>query len=219
MNKIVQSDEIKSIEPWAISEDDFSEASSKVDSSGFSSGIMGVKQPDVSALGDIQQLLNEAQEKGFVRGKERGMAESDALYQEKINQLDSLLKSLSQPLDDMTESIEQTLTQLSLKIAGHLFRQELTVEPEKVEKIVHEALQLLPVTSQNIEIHLNHDDLLIIQDGSENSQGIEEKYHFVDDPALNRGDCKIISDTSEVDATLETRLESIWKTVFHNDDE
>ncbi len=213
MNKIIQGDEIQSIEPWKISENDFSSSRQPEKSLGFNSGIVS---KDIASQ-DVEKLVKQAKEEAFAQGKELSASAENAM-EEKINQMDKILQALSQPLSEMSEAVEQTLTQLSLKIAGHLFRQELTVDPEKVEKVVHEALQLLPATSRNIEIHLSHDDMMIIHNVSEGNGGIEGKYNFVDDPQLGRGDCKIISDTSQVDATLESRLESIWQTVFHNDE-
>jgi flagellar assembly protein FliH len=42
----------------------------------------------------------------------------------------------------------------------------------------------------------------------------EHAWKVVDDPVLARGGCKVLTDTSQIDASLETRLTAILATVL-----
>ena len=94
---------------------------------------------------------------------------------------------------------------LSMLVAKQLFRREIKIDPGHVIGVVHEAIQLLPVASRNITIHLHPEDASLVLEALSRADG-KRAWSVVEDPLTSRGGCKVNTDNSHIDAQAETRL-------------
>lgn len=175
------------------------------------------KAPGLLTAEQIERIQNqaykEAYESGFQEGRQAGMATGQAEVDRKAQLLDSLLASLGQPFQELDEAVEQELTQLALAIARQLLRRELKADPGQIVAIVHEALAALPVGSREVRVCLHPDDAALVGEVLVPREA-ERNWSLMDNPALARGDCRILTETSQIDATLESRLATVVAQLF-----
>jgi flagellar assembly protein FliH len=74
--------------------------------------------------------------------------------------------------------------------------------------VVREALAALPITSRSVRLHLHPEDAQLVRQAfSLNEQ--EAHIQVLDDPVQSRGGCRVQTDNSQIDATVETRLNAL----------
>jgi len=135
--------------------------------------------------------------------------------------LQAMLEALARPLDGMDERAEQALVDLALSVAKQLIRRELHSSPGEIVAVVREAVQLLPLSRQSIRVYLHPDDATLVREVFALDGHTEHTWQVFDDPGLSRGGCKILTDDSTIDATLETRIATVVTHVLggvRNDD-
>jgi len=182
------------------------------DVSGAVANAKDDKAPGLMTAEQIERIQNqaykEAYEAGFAKGRKEGMAAGKDEIARNAQLLDDLLQSLSQPFEKLDEDITQQLVSLSVAIARQLVRRELKIDAAQIVGVVQEAIAVLPVGSRNVKVCLHPDDVRVMRDTREEME-IERSWELVDDPGLSRGDCRILTATSRIDATLEKRLAAI----------
>jgi len=182
------------------------------DVSGAVANAKDDKAPGLMTAEQIERIQNqaykEAYEAGFSKGHEEGMASGKNEIARNGQLLDDLLQSLSQPFENLDEDITQQLVSLSVAIARQLVRRELKVDATQIVGVVQEAVAVLPVGSRNVKVCLHPDDVRVMRETLVKME-TGRSWELVDDPGLSRGDCRILTETSRIDATLEKRLVAI----------
>lgn len=159
-----------------------------------------------------QQAWQEAWEEGFRKGRNEGLAAGQAEIAERAALLDKLAHALDKPFEALDEAVEQALVDLAVTLAQALVRRELRSDPGQVVAVVREALASLPVASRQVRVCLHPDDVAIVSDALTAHAGGGEAsrdWQLQEDPALMRGDCRILSENSQIDATMEKRLAAV----------
>ena len=75
------------------------------------------------------------------------------------------------------------------------------------------AMAALPLTARNVRLHLHPEDATLVRETLSVSDN-ERSWKIVDDPVLTRGGCKVSSDTSQIDASVERRLHNVIANVL-----
>lgn len=151
-----------------------------------------------------KQAYKEAYDAGFAKGMESGTQEIVRRGQ----LMDDLLQSLSQPFAKLDDDVVQQLVSLSTAISRQLVRRELKIDASQIVGVVQEALAVLPVGSREVKVCLHPDDVQVMKDAFVRAE-TERSWDLIGDPTLSRGDCRILTETSRIDATLEKRLAAI----------
>ncbi|MEM8682583.1 MAG: flagellar assembly protein FliH [Pseudomonadota bacterium] len=160
----------------------------------------------------LEALQDEAYQEGFNRGVEDGKAEGLKEMQLRCKRLDELIGALSAPFRDLDQEVEEQVVGLAMAVARQLFRREMHIDPSHVIGVVRDAIQLLPVASQSIEIHLHPDDAALVRESLKLSD-TQAAWTIVEEPLITRGGCRVSTDTSHVDATAESRLNAVIASV------
>jgi len=161
----------------------------------------------------IEVLQKQAFEEGYSQGMNKGLKDGEAIIRERIQRLDGIVNFLQKPLAELDESVTEQLTQLSISIAKMLIRRELKTDPGQIVAVVKETISALPAGMQNISILMNPDDATLLREAMTLSEG-ERSWNIVEDPLLSKGGCKVTTDYSEVDASVEARLAAIIARMF-----
>ncbi len=157
----------------------------------------------------IQRMAyQEAYEEGLKKGLKEGLQKAQKEAKKQLDVLAEMLHALSRPLDNLDQTVEEQLVQLAVLIARQLVKRELRQDPGEIIGIIRDAVGLLPVAAQSVIIHLHQDDLSVVQRSLSALAG-DNHWQLRDDPNLNSGDCRITTDTSTIDATLENRLTAV----------
>ncbi len=158
--------------------------------------------------GRLQELQKDAYDEAWKNGHAEGLAAGQQEIQRRAARYDELLRALSKPLDELDESVEKQLVELSIALLKQLFRREIKVDPSHVIGVVREALQALPITSRNIQVHLHPDDAALVRETLKSASG-EQAWQIVEDPLCSRGGCRVTTDSSQIDASAESRLHAV----------
>lgn len=150
----------------------------------------------------------EGHEAGYKQGQREGLEESRAEMQERLKRLDSILGLLDEPLKQMDDEVEQSLLRLAIAIARQIIRRELHQDPQQIIGVVREVLSILPVNARHIRLQLHPEDAQLVTTAY-TEEGMMPEWRIEKDPGLTRGGCRVLTDVSRVDASLEARLASV----------
>jgi len=153
-------------------------------------------------------------EQGHKDGFDAGHAKLEAELKKKVQRLDSVLTFLSDPLADMDEQLVGQIVDMSVLISRQIIRRELHTDSGQIIAVVREATAALPVSSRDIQIFLNPEDAVLVSEVFSINDAHEQKWKLVEDPALTRGGCRIISENSKIDATVEHRINQVVATLL-----
>lgn len=192
MSRIIRSEEASDCQAWNLPE--------------VQSGAGGSNKP-VTAR-QLEEIQEQAREEGFRQGLQEGRESGREELLEHARHLEQILSTLDKPLEELDDSVEQQLAQLAMLVARQLVRRELKTDPQQVVGVVREALTLLPVAARDIQLVLNPEDAAIVRDALSLHER-EQAIRIVEDPVQSRGGCQVVTCTSQIDATIETRLNSV----------
>lgn len=176
----------------------------------------------------LEEIENQAHREGFQQGLQEGRDAGLEEFTRRVQYLEQVIQSLAKPLEELDETVEQQLAQLAMLVARQLVRRELKTDPEQVIGVVREALSALPVTAGNVQLALHPEDAVMIreslslQEGGQNielaPQGVRSSEHggiyIIDDPVQSRGGCRVLTEVSQIDATVESRLNAVIASVL-----
>ena len=171
------------------------------------------KPPTAQDIQNLQQqAYDEAKEEGFRAGKQQGYQEgkqlADKEYSERIQLFDSYLSIMTKSLQLLDENVEQEIVKLSLLIARHIIRREIKLEPGEVVAVVREAIKAIPSSAEDTKIYLHPEDAELVRKAFSLKEE-ELNWKIEEDILLMRGDCRIESKSSLIDASIESRLSAI----------
>ena len=170
--------------------------------------IDGTSENGYLTAAGLQELQKQAWDEAFQEGREEGLKAGREEIGKRAARFDQLLVALSKPFDQLDGTVEKQLVELSMTIVRQLFRRELQTDPSHVIGVVREAMQLLPVASRAIEVHLHPEDAQLVRESLSPTSG-ETAWEIVEDPLISRGGCQVTTDNSQIDAQAETRLNAI----------
>lgn len=181
-------------------------------------GSFSKHQKTLPTVNELEIIQKNAYQEGFDLGKKEGFVAGKAEIKAQAQSIESIARFLERPLADLDDELVDELVEMSMSIARHIIRREIKTDPGQIVAVVRDAITTLPIASRNIRVHLHAEDaalireaLGIIEDGS--------SITIVEDPVLTRGGCKIATDTSKLDASIEKRIAAIAKEILGGDRE
>lgn len=148
---------------------------------------------------------------GFHAGQLKARQEAEAILQQRLANLETLMGQLFAPIAEQDREIEQALVGLVGQLARQVIQRELTIDSSQIRQVLREALKLLPMGAQNIRIHVNPQDFELVKALRDRH---EENWRILEDEELLPGGCRIETEHSRLDASIETRLAQISKQLF-----
>ena len=152
-------------------------------------------------------------DQGFSEGSQKGYAENIDLLHKKVAEFAELINSLSEPFKNLDDEVEKELVQLSIGIATQIIRREIKLDPGQIIAAVREAINVLPLSSQKIHLHLHPEDAELVRSAL-SIDGASTAWGIIEDPMITRGGCIADTDISHIDATVEHRLAAVIATIL-----
>ncbi len=162
----------------------------------------------------FEQGLQEGQQQGILKGQEE--------VEQTIKRFAQIMKFLAEPLTQVNDDVEQELISLSIAMAKQIIRREINMDPGQIVAVIKEALSALPSSSKNIKVFLHPADAQVArdslaintqphEDSSSNydSEHTVQSWSIIDEPTITRGGCRIKSEFSQIDASIDTRIAEI----------
>jgi len=175
--------------------------------------IDGSDQPGFMTAENLQRLQKQAWDEAYAEGLEAGRKAGEDEIARRAEALDGILAALAEPLQDVDEEVVAQLVDLSIVLLKQLFRREIEAEPKHVIGVVREAIKALPAARRNVRVLLHPDDARLVLETLSPTDG-ECAWTVVEDPLVNRGGCRVVTDNSSIDATAEARLQSVISTLL-----
>jgi flagellar assembly protein FliH len=169
---------------------------------------------------EVEHEAHRATREGYARGREEGLAAAA----EEINQLrrrlqqqchgvERLLRQMAKPLERLDEGATQELVHLALRVGAELAARELRTAPEKILDMARQAMQHLPSASRELRLMLNPTDFALLKQGGFGTAE-QEGWQCLADPQVGRGGCRILLDSSEIDAGFDARVAMLAEALF-----
>ncbi len=164
----------------------------------------------------LDQIQRAAHGEGFEQGRREGqdfghregLEEGRAQVRERVERLDQIISVLDRPFEQLDQQVEDEVVALVINMVRQLIRREVKLDPAQIVGVVREALGVLPVSVRNVRVVLHPDDAVLVREAYTLGDH-DQKWQIVEDPVIQRGGCRIHTDTSQVDARLDSRLSSL----------
>lgn len=162
-------------------------------------------------LEELESIRQEAYNEGFATGEKEGFhsttlkvrQEAEVALNAKLQALEQLMVNLFEPIAEQDTQIEKTLVELVKHIARQVIQRELAMDSTQIEHVMREALKLLPLGVGNVRLYVNPQDFEQVKSLRERH---EESWRIVEDEALLPGGCRVETEHSRIDASVETRI-------------
>ncbi|KAF1012157.1 MAG: Flagellar assembly protein FliH [Pseudomonas fluorescens] len=170
-------------------------------------------------LEELESIRQEAYNEGFAIGEKEGFhsttlkvrQEADAALSVKLASLETLMSHLFDPIAEQDSQIEKAMVNLVQHITRQVIQRELALDSTQIESVMREALKLLPLGAGSVRLYINPQDFEQVKALRERH---EENWRIVEDASLQPGGCRVETEHSRIDATIETRISQIMAKLF-----
>jgi len=156
-------------------------------------------------------------DEGFLEGKKigekKGYDDNLHLLRKETAEFVKLLESLSEPFKTLDEAVEEELVNLAIGIATQVVRREIKIDPGQIIAVIREAVNALPLASQKLTLQMHPEDVILVKN-SLALDDVSSPWNIIEDPLITRGGCKVKTETSNIDSTVENRLAVIVATIL-----
>jgi flagellar assembly protein FliH len=181
------------------------------------SALRRVKEEPASPLptiADLETIERQAREEGFNAGLAEGRATARRELLSQTGRLEALYAAAARPLAELDDEVARELAWLATVVAERVLGVEMSLAPEKILDVVRQAVQVLPAAERHVRVVLHPDDAALVRDHRNTS---EESWQIIEDRMLDRGDCRLESEHSRIDARLRSRLATVVDAVLGDD--
>lgn len=156
----------------------------------------------------FEQGHKEGMEKGLSEAAEQAQVELQEQVRLTVTPLQSLAKQFSDALERIDDTIAHDLVELALATGKQLASDALQETPEQILAIVRELLHTEPPLVGQQRLWLNPNDHTLVEEHLGNELRAAN-WKLQPDDQLARGGCRVTSAQGEIDATFESR----WQTI------
>ncbi|MFC3609039.1 flagellar assembly protein FliH [Stutzerimonas tarimensis] len=172
-------------------------------------------------LEELEAIREEAYNEGFATGERDGFhagqlkarQEAEAALTPKLKSLERLMGQLLEPIAEQDRNLEHSMITLLSHLAREVIRRDLLIDSSQITSVLREALKLLPMGAENIRIHVNPQDFELARALRERH---EERWRILEDESLSPGGCRVETEHSRIDASVETRLAQAIEQLFEH---
>lgn len=140
---------------------------------------------------------------GRIEGQQKGKDSIDADLNNMIAPLGALKSLLEEGHAQQVSQQQSLILELVKRVSLQVIRCELTLQPQQILGLVEETLAALPDDPTEVKIHLEPSAVNKLRELA--ADKIQD-WSLVADASISAGGCRIVSDTSDADASVETRL-------------
>ncbi len=118
---------------------------------------------------------------------------------------------LFEPIAEQDTQIEKSWSNWCGTCTKQVIQRELAMDSTQIEHVMREALKLLPLGVDNVRLYINPQDFEQVKALRERH---EETWRIVEDESLLPGGCRVETEHSRIDATVETRVTQVMDKLF-----
>lgn len=159
--------------------------------------------------------FKQGYDEGLLAGKEAGEAQAAAaaeqLQQELSIRWQQLFEHMRQPALQINEGVERQLVTMTATLAQAVCMHEISTNPLVIQQVLQKAVEELDEQAGSMKIALHPDDLALIEQRWNEQERTEMGWRLMADETLTRGGCVVTTPVTRVDATLEARINDVFR--------
>ena len=155
----------------------------------------------------------QGQDQGYQKGYQDGLVQGQQETAEKIAIWSALIDALRRPFEQLDEQVEHEIRVMIVALAQQLVRREIHSEPGEIIGLIRESMARLPAYNRDITITLHPDDAVLVRQALVPDDQVSS-WTLREDTLISRGGCRISTDVSMLDATLEAQLAALATTLL-----
>lgn len=140
---------------------------------------------------------------GKAAGELAGKTDIDQQLNEVLTPLSALKSLLEEGYNQQINEQQSLILDLVRRVSQQVIRCELTLQPQQILALIEETLAALPDNQGNIAIHLEPSAVKQLQNLAADKVA---DWHLVADADISAGGCRIVTEHTDADASVETRL-------------
>ena len=205
LSKIYRGAETNDLKEFQFRSFGETEPNSPLEADGFvkSSSVVTSPAPAGNSAKDV--------EAAYARGRQEGVESSENNLETAAQAFASAAEEISRVRESVARNSGNDMLRLVMAISEQIIRREVAADPKVVLTIIENALQSSVRTDQ-YRIRINPDDLESVTQQKPlflaSISGLKN-LSVETDPEISPGGCRVDSDLGDVDATIETQLETI----------
>ncbi|MBS1958649.1 MAG: hypothetical protein JST80_04175 [Bdellovibrionales bacterium] len=186
--------------------------------------LLGVEREELSHIedrvqGEVQERLTKIEKKayedGFKKGEADGHAQAteaaQAQFTPMVEQMTVLMQAFDSVKQDLYNANEKVLIQLIYNISRQVLLRDLKADPEYVKRLTATVIEKIGA-KESIRIRFNRQDYANVDQIRDFIKAqFPELKNIQIDPSddLELGGCKVETDLSRINASVETQLNAI----------
>ncbi|EHK0945845.1 flagellar assembly protein FliH [Citrobacter farmeri] len=151
-----------------------------------------------------QKGHDEGRRQGYTEGSLAGQLEGRKQFEQAALPLEAIASQLNDYLAHAQRKQREDLLQLVEKVTRQVIRCELALQPTQLLALVEEALSALPAAPESLQVLLSSEEFARIKDTVPEKVG---EWGLTPSADLLAGECRVITEKSELDIGCEHRLE------------
>jgi len=163
-----------------------------------------------------EEIRRIAHEEGFLEGKNAGFAAGKAEADAIVEQMQSLLAEIERIWQHLTETYETQIVELVCRVSEKVVMGQAATDHEMIQRSIIDAFRMIPEPVE-VTIEINPEDAEFIETTKEDFfKQVKALKHMalIPDPSVNPGGCRLKTRFGEVDATIESRLDAVHRTIM-----
>ncbi|MBI3771269.1 MAG: flagellar assembly protein FliH [Gammaproteobacteria bacterium] len=203
MSNIIKSNDVNEPKKWERPEF-FSDVE-------HSSGILSehvVRNKNIVSDDELKRIYEQARQEGYAHGTADGLEQGRKQADKERRTILNIIDHFINPLKEVDDKLEEEIVNLSIAIARQIIRREFKTDPKHIVGVVREAIASLPPMYSKVSIYLNPADAEIVREiYAIGKQDARIELH--DDLSVERGGCRVETEESLIDASIENRIATI----------
>lgn len=160
----------------------------------------------------LEDALAEARSRGFNEGREAGYADGMKTARATAERMVRLADAFDAAVKQSEGRLAEDVLELALLVARQVIRTNFAVRPELLLAVISEAMALIPSHHGHPTLVLHPSDAAMLHEAL-GQQLAHTGWRVTEDAALERGDLRVETTNSELDATLHTRWNAVVEAI------
>jgi len=159
-----------------------------------------------TAAQESQVIRDDAYREGYAEGEKQGLEKVESEIKPLYRQVLSLIEEINRDKENLYKKREKDVVELVLAITEKVLGTVVEAKPEIICHIVKNSLEQVR-DAEKIIVKVNPIHIPYLSGYEELFKDIyTEKLQIVDDPAIEQGDCQIVTENGFLDSIIEEQI-------------
>lgn len=167
-----------------------------------------------SASSSTGDTIDQAKQQGYELGYQQALMAHESNLQKKISILKTMIKKLELPLAQLDASLQKQLAQFAMTVAKRIIGREIEQDTAHAERMIQDLLRGMQGVKKQVGFRVHPVDAVWLNDAFRrhaNAEGL----HVVEDASIPAGECRLDTDSNQMDVSIKARLAYLAAKLMH----